>query len=98
MAFCQVVLKKSLVDMVEHNPWGYDWWDAAYEEHKRQNVGPYPDPLPFVSSLAGLGSFELTQLTAYTLLSPALIQNPRFVICGHFMVSCLTSVSRSLRP
>lgn len=56
MAFCQVVLKKSLVDMVKHNPWGLDWWDAAYQEHERQNLVPYPDPLPFVSSPANLES------------------------------------------
>lgn len=57
MAFCQVILKKSLVDMVKDDPWGLPWWKAAYEEHrdKEQNVGKYPDrkypdPLPFPRS------------------------------------------------
>jgi len=56
MAFCQVILKKSLVDMVKDNPWGLPWWEAAYKEHnqKEQNTGnlhrKYPDPLPFPRS------------------------------------------------
>ncbi|KAG9097441.1 hypothetical protein FRC07_010789, partial [Ceratobasidium sp. 392] len=48
MAFCQVVLKKSLVDMVPNNPWNLDWWAAAYEEHKKEDQHcQYKDPLPF---------------------------------------------------
>ncbi|KAG8732828.1 hypothetical protein FRC12_019120 [Ceratobasidium sp. 428] len=48
MAFCQVVLKKSLVDMVPSNPWNLDWWDAAYEEHVKEDwENTFRDPLPF---------------------------------------------------
>ncbi|QRV88044.1 GMC oxidoreductase [Ceratobasidium sp. AG-Ba] len=48
MAFCQVVLKKSLVDMVSKNPWNLDWWAAAYKEHEEENqYTKNKDPLPF---------------------------------------------------
>jgi len=48
MAFCQVVLKKSLVDLVPKNPWGLEWWKEAYDEHERDNKqAGCRDPLPF---------------------------------------------------
>jgi len=48
MAFCQVVLKRSLVDMVPHNPWGLAWWQQAYDEHVKEGEGAeFKDPLPF---------------------------------------------------
>ncbi|QRV88045.1 GMC oxidoreductase [Ceratobasidium sp. AG-Ba] len=48
MAFCQVVLKKSLVDMVPNNPWKLDWWAEAYKQHQEEirHTGS-KDPLPF---------------------------------------------------
>ncbi|KAG9097400.1 hypothetical protein FRC06_007588 [Ceratobasidium sp. 370] len=48
MAFCQVVLKKSLVDIVKDNPWNLTWWKEAYEAHQKENEQTgCKDPLPF---------------------------------------------------
>jgi len=50
MAFCQVILKKSLVEMVKDNPWGLTWWENAYKSHVEQNASlpeEDRDPLPF---------------------------------------------------
>lgn len=44
MAFCQVILKRSLVDLVPHDPWDLKWWRDAYKEHRDTESG---DPLPF---------------------------------------------------
>jgi len=48
MAFCQVVLKKTLVDLVKDNPWDLTWWKEAYEAHQKENEQTdCKDPLPF---------------------------------------------------
>jgi len=44
MAFCQVILKRSLVESVPKNPWNLPWWQEAYNEHKKEDPA---DPLPF---------------------------------------------------
>jgi hypothetical protein len=43
MAFCQVVLKRSLVDEVKNDPYGLGW-DIKVAEHKKTSPA---DPLPF---------------------------------------------------
>ncbi|KAG9083146.1 hypothetical protein FS749_006264 [Ceratobasidium sp. UAMH 11750] len=48
MAFCQVILKKTLVDLVKENPWNLDWWEQAYKAHEAENRKTgCKDPLPF---------------------------------------------------
>ncbi|KAG8736389.1 hypothetical protein FRC12_017624, partial [Ceratobasidium sp. 428] len=48
MAFCQVVLKKTLVDSVPNNPWNLRWWQEAYDAHVKENEHTKcKDPLPF---------------------------------------------------
>ncbi|KAG9097401.1 hypothetical protein FRC06_007589 [Ceratobasidium sp. 370] len=57
MSFCQVVLKKSLVDMVPSNPWNLDWWDKAYTEHLNEDEDcKFKDPLPFRVSAFSYGA------------------------------------------
>lgn len=43
MAFCQIVLKQSLVDSVEKDPYHLGWTEKV-EEHKKKHPN---DPLPF---------------------------------------------------
>ena len=43
MTFCQIVLKKTLIDEVVKDPWGLGWTQIV-KEHKEK----FPwDPLPF---------------------------------------------------
>ncbi|KAL9072184.1 MAG: hypothetical protein Q9157_005196 [Trypethelium eluteriae] len=54
MTFCQIILKKSLIDEVPRDPYGLGWDKIAAEHHKKHPSDPLPfpfnDPDPQVTS------------------------------------------------
>ncbi|KAK7040715.1 hypothetical protein VNI00_009621 [Paramarasmius palmivorus] len=55
LSFCQVILKKELIDLIPTNPYKLDWWKEKVEKQQKNHPEdplqfPYTDPEPQVTS------------------------------------------------